>query len=181
MTHDEREQLASLLVQHSIKRGDFTLASGQKTDTYCDVKKTSLRSDGAYLIGRGLLELVGDADAVGGLTLGADPLVTAVSLTAALANRACPAIIVRKKAKGHGTAQAVECPGGLAEGARVVALDDVVTTAGSTLQAIEALRAAGFIVEDAACVVDREAGGRERLAEHGVTLHSLFTLRDLAE
>ncbi len=179
----DRARLASLLRAHSVRTGTFTLASGESSNIYCDVKKTSLTGEGAALIGRGLLGLTRavapDAGAVGGLTLGADPLVTATSIAAHLAGDALGAIIVRKAAKGHGTTQALEIPAGIHDGAEVVAVDDVVTTAGSTLIAIEALRAAGFTVRHAVCVVDRGAGGAAKLAEHGVSLHALFELSEL--
>jgi orotate phosphoribosyltransferase len=177
---DDHARLAALLRAHSVRTGTFTLASGATTNVYCDVKKTSLTGEGAALIGRGLLALARaaspEAAAVGGLTLGADPLVTATSIAAFQAGDDLGAVIVRKAAKDHGTSQALEVPAGVPDRAHVVAVDDVVTTAGSTLQAIEALRAHGFTVEHAVCVVDRGAGGAARLAEHGVTLHALFEL-----
>ncbi len=185
LSPDERARLAELLRTYSVRTGTFTLASGATTNVYCDVKKTSLTGEGAALIGRGLLSLTRaaspEAAAVGGLTLGADPLVTATSIAAFQAGDGLAAIIVRKAAKEHGTSQALEVPVGVPDDAHVVAVDDVVTTAGSTLQAIEALRAHGFTVEHAVCVVDRGAGGPERLAEHGVTLHALYALDELVD
>jgi orotate phosphoribosyltransferase len=181
---DRRAKLASLLTRHSVKTGTFTLASGQTSDIYCDVKKTALLSEGAYLCGLGLYSLAStvdeDAAGCGGLTLGADPLVTAMAIAAHLEDqRDFGAIIVRKEAKDHGTKRALEAPITLAKGARIVAVDDTVTTGGSTLKAIDALREAGYIVEHAVCVVDRDQGGQEKLAAAGVTLHALYSLDEL--
>lgn len=178
-----RPELAALLTQHSVRTGTFTLASGATSDIYCDVKKTALLGRGANLIGHHLHALARDADAdavaVGGLTLGADPLVTAISIAAHQADDDLCAIIVRKEAKDHGTRRAIEMPLHLKRGDRVVAVDDTITTGGSTLKAVEALRQAGFIVEHAICVVDREQGGHAHLATHGVRLHALYTLEEL--
>ncbi len=185
MSNSARAQLADLLRAHSVRQGRFELSSGEVSDVYVDVKSTSLTGAGADLIGRLLFELVADLDprpeGIGGLTLGADPLVTAVSLTAHLQGTDLAALIVRKEAKGHGTGRAIEAPPTLEKGARVVAVDDVVTTGGSTLVAIEAMRQAGFVVEDAVCVVDRQAQGRQALADAGVTLHALYALDELLE
>lgn len=179
----EQDALLELILAHAVMRGEFELSSGQTSSIYCDVKQVSLRPEGAWLVGRGLLELALRAEpelvAVGGLTLGADPLVTAISMASYLAMRPVSAMIVRKQAKGHGTTRAIEAPKTLATGSRVVAVDDVITTGGATLKAIESLRESGFIVEHAVCVVDRLAEGKARLAERGVTLHSIFTLNDL--
>lgn len=179
----ERAALLELILTHAVMRGDFALASGQRSDIYCDIKQVSLRPEGAWLVGRALFMAAQHAQpeavAVGGLTLGADPLVTAISLASYMAQHPLAAMIVRKQAKGHGTTRAVEAPKTIERGASVVAVDDVITTGGSTIQAIESLREAGFVVEHAVCVVDRLAGGRENLAALGVTLHSLYTLDDL--
>lgn len=175
-----RERLAELLLEHSIRFGEFKLSSGATSKVYIDVKATSLLGEGATLLGQALSELALGADpeagAVGGLTLGADPLVTAVAMAAYAKGRELAAMIVRKEPKGHGTDRYVEAPPTVARGARVVAVDDVITTAGSTLQAIQRMRAEGFVVEHAVCVVDRQAGGEEALREAGVALHALFRL-----
>jgi orotate phosphoribosyltransferase len=176
----DRARLAALLQRHSVKQGDFVLASGQRSSFYLNVKATSLLGEGAELIGRGLWQLAREADstatAFGGLTLGADPLLTAIAIAGHHDRVETAAIIVRKDAKAHGTMQYLEMPAGLEPGQRVVAVDDVITTAGSTITAIERLRAEGFEVKDAVCVVDRRAGGRERLAAIGVELHALYGL-----
>ncbi len=182
----QRHQLARLLCERSVRTGDFELASGKSASVYVDVKKTVLSGRGAELIGRGLWQLVRQASAgaagVGGLTLGADPLVTAISLSAWQHDQVdLGAIIVRKEAKGHGTQQFIERADTVSPGDEIVAVDDVITTGGSTLTAIERMRDAGFVVNHAVCVVDREAGGPERLAEAGVELHRLFSLSELLE
>lgn len=185
MSSSSRSELARLLRTHSVRRGQFELSSGQTSDVYVDVKATSLTGGGADLIGRLLWELIEDLSprprAIGGLTLGADPLVTAVALTAHRLGAELEAVIVRKESKGHGTGRAIEAPPILEQGARIVAVDDVITTGGSTLAAIESMREAGFVVDQAICVVDREASGRQALADAGVTLHALFTLAELLE
>ncbi|MBA2665068.1 MAG: orotate phosphoribosyltransferase [Bradymonadaceae bacterium] len=179
----DRRRLASLLKERSVKVGEFRLASGQTSSVYVDVKKTSLTGEGAQLIGLGLWDLCQQVApqvvAAGGLTLGADPLLTAMAIAAHQDGNQLDSIIVRKATKEHGTRQALEMPGELLPGQRVVAIDDVITTAGSTLEAIARLREAGFVVEDALCVVDRQSGGEQALAEAGVRLHSLFLLQDL--
>jgi|AP45_3_1055517.scaffolds.fasta_scaffold36006_1 orotate phosphoribosyltransferase len=180
----KRQRLAALLTEHSVKTGTFTLASGQTSDIYCDVKKTALLAEGAYLCGLGLYSLARqvseDATGCGGLTLGADPLVTAMAIASHLEEqREYGAIIVRKETKDHGTQRAMEVPNTLSPGDRIVAVDDTVTTGGSTMKAIEALREAGYTVEHAVCVVDRGQGGQEKLAAAGVTLHALYSLDEL--
>jgi orotate phosphoribosyltransferase len=170
----ERERLAELLREHSLMFGDFTLASGKKSSFYFDSKRTTLLPEGAYLVAREILRVIRErgieADAIGGLTLGADPIVCPVAALSHIEGPALRAFIVRKEAKGHGTDRRIE--GSLAPGSRVVIVDDVVTTAGSTLQAIEAAESAGHRVVAVLCLVDREQGGGERLARY--PFHPLF-------
>jgi orotate phosphoribosyltransferase len=161
----DRDRLRALLKEHSLMFGDFTLVSGKKSRFYFDSKKTTLRAEGAWLtaseILRTLRERGIEADAIGGMTLGADPIVCPV---AALSHRDGPplrAFIVRKEAKGHGTGRQIE--GDLEPGSRVVVVDDVVTTGGSTLRAIEAVEQAGHEVVAVLALVDREEGGTEAL------------------
>lgn len=180
-----RTELHSLLAERSIRFGDFTLASGAKSNVYVDVRATSLSSDGSFWIGKAFLETIRsvapNAVAVGGLTLGADPLVTATAIAAHLEGESLDAMIVRKETKAHGTQNMIEHPGRAQAGDEVVVVDDVITSGGSTLKAVDSLRAAGFVVSHAICVVDRQAGGREALAEHGIELRELFTIEDFAE
>jgi len=177
--------LEELLGRLAVEQGEFELSAGGTTSVYVDVRQVSLTGRGAALIGEALWEQVRERDpnarAVGGLTLGADPLVTATSLAAHRAGRALEGILVRKASKTHGTGERVEAPDILGDGDRVVALEDTVTTGGSTREAVEQMRHAGFTVDHALCVVDRQAGGGEHLADIDVELHALFTLDDLVD
>lgn len=180
---EDRTTLSRLLTEHSVRTGDFLLASGQTSSVYMDVKKTSLTGHGAHLIGLGMWQLARTIDpestAAGGLTLGADPILTAMSIAAYQNQARLDAIIIRKSSKSHGTMQFLEMPDRLKPGQSVIAVDDVITTAGSTLEAIGRLRDAGFVVQHAICVVDRQAGGQNALLAADVQLHSLFLLDDL--
>lgn len=162
----DRDRLAELLREHSLMFGDFTLRSGRKSKFYFDSKKTTLLAEGAYLAAAQILATLDEnnvkAGAIGGMTLGADPIVCPVAALSHLAGRPMRAFIVRKEAKGHGTERQIE--GELEPRSRVVVVDDVVTTGGSTLRAIEAVEAAGHEVVAVTCLVDREEGGTEQLA-----------------
>ena len=177
------DRLRALLRQYSYREGDFLLASGKRSPYYVDVRRTSLTAEGAALIGDALWALIGETgwrvDAVGGMSLGADPLTTATALAARAAGTTVSCFLVRKEAKDHGAGRQVEPGGDLADGASVVVLEDTVTTGGSTLRAVEAVRRAGYTVVGAVAVVDRCEGGSERLKEAGVPLRSLFTVQAL--
>jgi orotate phosphoribosyltransferase len=176
----EREALLSLLAERAYRRGSFTLASGRHSQHYVNCKPVSLSGQGLVLIGELLLELVEEeAVAVAGLTLGADPLVSAVAMQATLAGRPLDALIVRKQAKGHGTGAWLEGPAPPA-GSRVTVLEDVVTSGGSALLAVERLREAGFLVDRVAAIVDRREGGEEMLTGAGLELRSLFRIDEVA-
>jgi len=176
-----KAKLARHLLALSYVEGEVTLTSGKKSDYYFDCKQTALHPEGGYLIGTLFLEMLKDSTArgVGGMTLGADPLVSAVSVLSHLAGRPLPGFIVRKQSKGHGTDQYLEGLKNFAPGDSVALLEDVVTTAGTLVTTVERVRAAGFNVVDVLCVLDREEGGRERLAEAGLTLRSIFTRKEL--
>jgi len=167
MLETNRNRLLGLLKEHSLMFGDFTLASGKKSNFYFDSKKTTLRPEGAYLVAAEMLQVLSDrgidADAVGGLTLGADPIVCPIAALSHTTGAPLRAFIVRKEAKGHGTTRQIE--GDLEPSSKVVVIDDVVTTGGSTLKAIEAAEAAGHEVVAVLCVVDREQGGAEALSK----------------
>ena len=165
MLHTDRNRLRALLREHSLKFGDFTLTSGKKSRFYFDSKQTTLRPEGAYLTAAEVLKTLRDhqvnASAIGGMTLGADPIVCPVAALSHLEGAPLAAFLVRKEAKDHGAGNRIEgLPG---RGTRVVVVDDVVTTAGSTLEAIEAAQEAGLEVVAVVCLVDREEGGTEKL------------------
>lgn len=174
-----RDRLLTLLKERAIQFGDFTLASGRKSAYYLDGRLVTLDAEGACLIARVILDLVRQegiqAEALGGLTMGADPIAGAVAAVSHAQGTPLSAFIVRKEAKGHGTGRRVEGP--LPAGARVIVVDDVVTTAGSTLQAIEAVEASGATVAAVICLVDRLEGGAEALRAY--RYHPLFTVNDL--
>ena len=175
-----RQTLLPLLAGKAYRHGQFTLASGRSSDHYVNCKPVSLSGMGLALLGSLLLEQVEtDASAVAGLTLGADPLVSAVALQAALAGRELDALIVRKEAKGHGTGAWLEGP--LPPGGSVITvLEDVVTTGGSSLKAVTQLRAAGYRVNRVVTIVDRQEGGLEAMTAAGLELRSLFLLDEVA-
>ena len=174
-------ELTELVATLALKRGTFTLASGRTASFYLDVKQVVLDARGAMLVGRAILrrlEALGPLpDAVGGMSIGADPVTGAVVTMAGVDGLSLKGFLVRKEAKGHGLQRFVEGP--VAPGQRVVILEDVITTAGSSLVAIARAREFGLVVERVVTVVDRLAGGREALAAEGVPLEALVTLRDL--
>ena len=176
------QKLISLIREKSYREGDFTLASGKKSKFYIDLKPTTLHPEGAYLIGELVAEVVRKVgmkiDGVGGLTLGADPLATAVSL-ASRGRENWPAYIVRKEPKDHGTARYIEGIENLKPGAKLLVLEDVVTTGGSSLKAIERLREAGFDPIATVTVVDREQGGAEALKKAGMNFLALTTIGEI--
>jgi orotate phosphoribosyltransferase len=180
---DERQRLQQILLAKSYRKGSFTLTSGKTSDFYIDGKQTTLSAEGGYLCGRLLFELIRQAPepiaAVGGMTLGADPLVTAVSVVSYLENAPIPAFIVRKEAKGHGTGNYIEGLQNLPAGCRVALIEDVVTTGGTLLTVIDRVAAAGFTVGIVVTVVDRQEGGAEALAARGYPLKALFTREQL--
>jgi len=178
--HQQRSSLLALLAERAYRLGDFTLASGRRSEHYVNCKPVSLSGLGLALLGHLLLELVeAEARAVAGLTLGADPLVSAVALQAALTGRDLDALIVRKEAKGHGTGAWLEGPLP-PSGSRITVLEDVVTSGGSALKAVAQLQAAGYTVERVVTIVDRQEGGTEAMEEAGLELRSLFLLEEVA-
>lgn len=175
----DKERLQSLIMEKSLKFGDFTLASGKKATFYLDCRKITLDSVGAKLIGEGILELLQQdtiPQAVGGMSIGADPITAAVITVAAFQDIPLKGFMVRKQSKGHGTNQFVEGP--VTAGDRVVIVEDVVTTGGSSLEAIEKVEAVGAVVDGVIAIIDRLEGGRERFESKGYSFYSLFTVRD---
>ena len=176
-----RDRLLDLLCEFAYKEGDFVLSSGQQSSYYINCKPVTLHPEGALATGKLLLSMLSaDVDAVAGLTLGADPIVTAVSVVSALGDRPIPALIVRKEAKGHGTMAYIEGPT-LSEGATVVVLEDVVTTGKSAMQAVERLRGAGYKVDRVLSLIDREQGGAEFYRSVGLDFEAVFTIKELQE
>lgn len=180
---DLKIRLAKILAEKSYKEGDFTLASGKKSEYYFDCRQTALHAEGSWLIGNLFFDMIKDMEGagVGGMTLGADPLVTSVTVISHEKGRPLPGLLVRKQAKGHGTGQYVEGLANFKEGDTVIMLEDVVTTGGSVLTAIERIEATGLKVAAVCCVLDREEGGREKLESAGYALHSIFTRKELVE
>ena len=187
MVENIREQLRQLLLEKSVRTGEFTLASGKKSDLYVDCRVTSFDAQGARLIGEAGWALVRDhlaaqdlsAAAIGGMTLGADPISLAIGMESARQqpDRFLQVFTVRKEAKEYGAGRRIE--GNFSSGDPVVVVDDVVTTGGSTLRAIDAIEAEGGKVLFAFVLVDREEGGRQALEERGVKVVSLFTRAEL--
>ncbi len=176
-----RDRLLELLCEFAYREGDFVLSSGQQSSYYINCKPVTLHPEGALATGRLLLSMLSaDVDAVAGLTLGADPIVSAVSVVSALGDRPIPALIVRKEAKGHGTMAYIEGPT-LSEGANVVVLEDVVTTGKSAMQAVERLRGAGYKVDRILSLIDREQGGAEFYRSVGLDFEAVFTIKDIQE
>ena len=180
-TADLRQVLLDLIVKYAYVEGDFTLSSGAKSSYYINCKQVTLRAEGGLALGRLLLQLLpNDTSAVAGLTLGADPMVSAVSVVSAYEERSIPALIIRKKPKGHGTQAYIEGPS-LATGARVVVLEDVVTTGGSALTAVERLQNAGYEVSQILSLVDRQQGGGELYQSKGIKFQPLFSIEEIQQ
>jgi orotate phosphoribosyltransferase len=178
----DRRRLLALLTEKSYQKRKVTLASGRESDFYIDCKKTALTAEGHWLVGRLLFAAIAketpQATGVGGLTMGADPLASAVSLVSHLAGKPLQAFLVRKEPKGHGTGQWIEGRSSLADGAQVAIVEDVITTGGSAIKAIERARAEGLTPTAAFALVDRQEGGREAIGALGVKVFSLFTRED---
>lgn len=177
----ERDELLELLYNESFRYEDkpiFKLSSGQMSRYYVDCKKVTLDPKGATLIGRLVFERIRPLrpEGIGGLTLGADPIALAVSITSYLEKQPIPAFIIRKEPKGHGSRAWIE--GNLPEGARVVVAEDVITTGGSTLKAIDRLKAHGCEILTVIALVDRQEGGREKIEASGYSVEALFTVDD---
>lgn len=177
----QKARLLQLLTMHSYERREVVLASGRKSDFYIDCKQTVLSAEGHFLVGllmgKAIADRAPEVQAVGGLTMGADPLASAISTMSFLGGRPLPAFYVRKEPKGHGTGQWLEGTKWLAPGMKVAIVEDVVTTGGSALKAISRVREYGLEVALIVGLVDREEGGREVL-EAEAPLVSLFRKSD---
>lgn len=176
-----RQILLDLIVKYAYVEGDFTLSSGAKSSYYINCKQVTLRAEGALALGRLLLQLLPEqTSAVAGLTLGADPMVSAVSVVSAYENCPLPALIIRKKPKGHGTQAYIEGPS-LAPESNIVVLEDVVTTGGSALTAVERLQDAGYQVTQILSLVDREQGGSQLYQSKGIEFQALFSIKEIQQ
>lgn len=178
----DRRRLLAMLTQLSYAKKKVVLSSGRESDFYIDCKKTVLTAEGHWLTGKlmfaGARQHFPEAVGVGGLTMGADPLASAVSLVSFLGKAPLQAFLVRKEPKGHGTGQWIEGLTSLPPGAKVVVLEDVITTGASTIKAIERARAEGLNPVGAFTLVDRQEGGREAIEATGVPVVSLFARSD---
>ncbi len=181
MHSEMKKRLAEVLYKLSYREGDFTLASGRKSDYYFDCRVTALNAEGSWLIGNLFNDLIADLKVVGvgGMSLGADPLTTAVTVISHERKKPLHGFLVRKEAKGHGTAQYVEGLGNFNKGDKVVVVEDVVTTGGSLLKACERAKDAGLDVVAVCTVLDRGEGGKEAITEAGYKLYSLYTREEL--
>jgi len=184
MTSAPRDQLRDLIRDLAVVHGKVTLASGREADYYVDLRRVTLHHRAAPLIGHLLLDALeeagfgpADVDAVGGLTLGADPVATAILHAAASRGLDLDAFVVRKESKAHGLQRRIEGPD--VAGRTVVAVEDTSTTGGSVMTAVEALREAGATVAAVAVIVDRDTGAREVIEAAGLPYLALFSLQDL--
>jgi len=175
----DRAQLSKLVRELAVVHGAVTLSSGRTADYYIDLRRVTLHAQAAPLAGRVMLDLIAgwDVDAVGGLTMGADPVATAMLHAASAQGRTLDAFVVRKEGKAHGLQRRIEGPD--VAGRRVVAVEDTSTTGGSVLTAVEALREAGAQVVGVAVIVDRDTGARQRIEEAGVPYRWALGLDDL--
>ena len=174
-----REELLEMLKRDAYRHGEFTLSSGVKSEYYVNCKPVTLSGKGLALSSLMMFDCVEkNSVAVGGLTLGADPLVSGVAMAACSLDRDLSALIVRKQPKGHGTQAWIEGPMP-PEGSLVTVLEDVVTSGASAITAAQKLRLAGYVVDRVVSIVDRQEGGEDAMIKAGLQLRSLFTLEDL--
>jgi len=175
----DRQRLIELIKTHALQFGNFTLASGKQASFYLDCRKLTLHPQGANQIAAGMLELLANRipNAIGGMAIGADPISAATITVAGQRGLDLLGFIVRKEAKQHGTGRQVEGP--VEPGMSAVIVEDVVTSGGSALKAVDAARDFGLQVDTILAVVDRLEGGREAIEAAGLQLHTLLTVRDL--
>lgn len=175
----DQAALKELIREKSLKFGDFTLVSGKKAKYYLDGKQVTLDPVGSMLIGDGILDILAKGelpDAVGGMSIGADPITSAVVTMSAVRETPIRGFMVRKESKGHGTNQYIEGP--VKKGDKVVVVEDVVTTGGSSLKAIERIEEFGMEVQAVIAIIDRMEGGREAFTQRGYAFESLLTIED---
>ena len=177
----DQKRLLALLIEKSYENREVILSSGKKSNFYIDVKQTALNAEGMNLLGNLLFEKVMSGEkveAIGGITMGADPLACAVSMWSIFQKKPLHAFFIRKEPKSHGTAQWIEGMKNLKSKMPVAILEDVVTTGASTLRAIERAKQAGLVVKRVIAVVDRQEGGKETIEKEGYKLESLFKKED---
>ena len=175
-----KDRLREILLKKSVVSGrEFTLASGQTSNFYCDARITTLDPEGATLCGKIFLEMLAGfaVNSVGGYSIGADPIVTAIAVLSHLENKPLPAFIIRKEEKGHGTRKMIE--GNFRAGDRVALFDDVITSGASIIKGARQVEDQGGQVDVIMAVLDREEGGREAIEAHGYRFMSIFTKKDL--
>ncbi|HEY6837751.1 MAG TPA: orotate phosphoribosyltransferase [Geobacteraceae bacterium] len=178
----DKEKLKKIILELSYEKRLVTLASGRQSDFYFDGKQTTLHAEGGFLVGKLFYDAIKDVqgiDGVGGITLGADPIATATSIAANLAGKPMHAFIIRKEPKGHGTGQWLEGRKNLPPGSKVVIVEDVVTTGGSSMKAVNRAKEEGLEVLGIVTLVDREEGGRENIEKEGYWLKAIFTKSEL--
>jgi len=177
---EEKEELRQIIVKDAYFKEKITLSSGKESDYYIDARRVTLSARGAYLCARMILDAIGndDVDAVGGPTLGADPMVGAISVLSHQAGRPINTFIIRKTPKTHGKQQQIEGPL-LEKGSRVVLIDDVATTGKAFIQSIDVLTEAGIQIHKVICIVDRQEGAREAIAQKNCELISLFDISEI--
>jgi len=175
-----KERLRAILLEKSVVRGrEFKLASGKTSDFYVDARVTTLDAEGAALCGRLFFQMLAayEIDAVGGYSIGADPIVAAIAVISYQEKRPLPAFIIRKEEKAHGTRKMIE--GNFRAGMRVALFDDVITSGGSIIKGAKQVEAEGGKVDVVMAVLDRQEGGRETIEGHGYKFLSIFTKKDL--
>lgn len=178
----DKQRLKQIILDLSYEKRKVTLASGRESDFYFDGKQTTLHPEGGYLTGKLFFEAIKDVEnveGVGGLTLGADPIATATSVVSFLEKQPIPAFIIRKEPKGHGTGAWLEGRKNLKPGSRVVIVEDVVTTGGSSIKAVRRAEEEGLKVLGIVTLVDREEGGRENIEQEGYWLKAIFTKSEI--
>jgi len=177
---EEREELKQIIIKHAYFKEKVILSSGKESDYYIDARRVTLTAHGAYLCARMILDVIGDEDidAIGGPTLGADPMIGAISVLSFQAGKPMNTFIIRKTPKAHGKQQQIEGPI-LEKGARVVLIDDVATTGKALIQSIDVLTKEEIQIHKAICIVDRGEGAREAVAQKNCELISLFNISEI--
>ena len=176
---DKRKRLLKLVKESALSIGEITLSSGKKSSYYIDCRRITLDPEGAYLVAKILLDMFHEEgiDAVGGLTLGADPILGALAAVSFIEDKPISTFIVRKKSKKHGTKKAIE--GSLKVGSKVAVVDDVATTGNSLMQVIDVVEKRDCEVRKVVVIVDREEGAKKTISERGYALESIFSRREL--